>query len=217
MSAELQQAQRPIAVRPTERHTSLCLFLSGKHVELHLRGGIAWPVAPADGGRAIGFAVLVGLDVRTGISYVLEECEFYEVDHVIDRTTGLIKTPGASVWFNMLWQAYGARTLYYHQDEGLHRRYHTLVCRSAMIEPKPRIVCVPFSDGESYPRTALWSMLEAGQLVWSAGSLSYPRLAQWRASPGVSMESVPAVWALGVLAASLVMWPWRDRRREAED
>lgn len=209
MTPEETRARRPVAVTLTARDTSLLQFPSGKQVEMQVRGAICWPTPPQQGGDVMGYAVLGGLDMATGVLEVLEESAFITIPHVLDET-GLITVRGLVGWCNMAWQTYAMQKVFWHQDEERYLLYKKQVNDCAQLQPKPRFVELFWQD-DSLAEAALLTRVTMERLRIYDDAPSYEALQVWKTRPGEDVRRDPAVWALCVLAAGFGQRPWRGK------
>jgi len=181
--------------------------------DYYLRGGICWPEAGvAPGQTPQGFALVIGLNIRTHELNVFEEMPFLTVDHVL-RSDGGIERTGLSVWFNEIWSRYFCRMFYYNQPESLHKTYLFQTIRSKMIEPKPMFCELLWRENRE--NREAWSVVsakvETNKIKMDANSDLNSAMIQYYSS--LDGKIVPsAIWALMCAVYGLERYPWRERK-----
>lgn len=150
----IEMEVRPRAVKwDVDKRVSLLVFgenavaPSGRYL---MRGGICFPMMTESGGLQ-GFAVMCGLNMRTGKVYVFEEKPFKVIDHVINDN--ILELEGLSSWFPDIWKLYFADHFFYHQNYVSAKKYRTKIYRSDMINPKPAMIQTEWRDDDQAMHT----------------------------------------------------------------
>lgn len=174
--------------------------------EYCLRGGVAWPFANQSGTDMTvrGYAVLVGMDIKTGHMTVFEYTEFRTVDHILS-SDGFVKHTGVSVWFNNNWTKYQALNYYWHEVGLVNKRYRLAVKRCIGIKPKPKFREAKWPDGESADHI-IWQTLVEDRLTLPPKLLQ--ALTTGQAQPDIPS---PEKHALLCALASYEQKPYKDR------
>ena|GEM_PF-1967176 len=121
-----------------KRDTTTLHFKDQNSAEYLMRGGLCWPTLIIEGNqeRIEGYALILGVNLRTGVATMFEETPFTCIDHIID-STGKIKYRGLAPWLNKCWSQYFCSKFYWRDSSATYGRYMRDIRRSAMVKPKP--------------------------------------------------------------------------------
>lgn len=179
--------------------------------EYYVRGGVCWPVAvrTSDGRSAVGHAVIVGYNLQTKTYTVFDEQDFICVDPILEA--GKVTFDGVANWLNQCWATFYCHYFYWHQDETTHRLYLMQVLRSAMIQPKPGFIEIPWMDEQAVV-PVMWRLGGTGRLKIDSGVL-HDQLRRFQVELGAyDLCQYPAVHALVCALSGMERWPWREKR-----
>ena len=203
-------------IRNLDRETTTLYFdppkdendVNGESAEFDVRGGIAWPMTYVPAAeRYEGFAVLVGVNIRTGIACVFEETPFVCIEDVVVK--GQIEHEGLVDWFNKVWRLYYCDTFYYHQEPDIHRQWLRMVRDNTMIDPSPAIIEVHWQDFNS-AEVPLLSRLNQHKLGYYAGEPLHQAIKAHKWCEDEKPHC--AVWALMCALAGFARFPWEKPR-----
>ncbi len=152
------------------RQTSILSFRDGSDGEYRMRGGVCWPITIERGGVSDveGYILMSGQNVDTRKITVFEQKKFVVIDHIL-RPDRSIEYEGLSPWFNRCWSKYFARDFFWHQSKELTKNFRLEVTRSAMINPKPQFIEVPWSD-DAETKHIVWRFTKTHKLEYDKGS-----------------------------------------------
>lgn len=198
-----------------QRKTSTLVFANRQQGEYYMRGGICFPLTDVQGDhcKTMGYAVLCGLQVDTGLVRVFEHRPFDSTEHRMDES-GHLLAEGIISWINRNWSIYGARSYYWHEDGVMTETYQHRIRRSKNAMPKPWFVEVLW-PGSGSPEHVIWHRE-------SDGSLAIPRSlreaveAEQAEISRDSRKNVlnPPKHALICALVGLEQNPWRPRRQK---
>lgn len=190
------------------RRTSRLYFDDHPTMECHMRGGICWPIQYEENGQldTNGYAIMAGMDVKTGVVYVFEQEQWVSIDNIINPEDGSMRYVGLSHWFNRVWQEYFGSSFFFHQNFELARRYRLQIYRSPMVYPNPKFKLLPPTDAHDMVST-IWRYVKEGRLKYERGQILDSQLMAVKSG---DKQVLPAVHALGCLLAGLDRYPWRE-------
>ena len=201
--------------KPNNRHanlkrgTSTLYFKDDVPAEYRMRGGVCFPTMINSGGRTDiqGFILMSGQEVKTKKVRIFEQREFIVVEPILGDNQ-LIEFSGIENWLNMCFLRYFARQFFWNQDFELAKKYRLEIIRSQMIEPKPRMIEVPWADKKE-AMTIIWKYIKLGMITWDAGSALDRALEQVKNDDKVML---PAIHALTVLLSGIERFPYKERK-----
>jgi len=144
--------------------------------EYYIRGSLCWPGAGPQRNNiesmkgvayVFGKRVDIPNDERV---FVLNECEFLSIDHIVDENNG-ITYKGASSWFNNAFSYYYCNTFYYNCPPYTHNQYYLQVKRSPLLKPIPSFLKLDWEDA-SVSESLVWRMKEQDLLIRNEGSIA---------------------------------------------
>jgi len=175
--------------------------------EYYMRGGICWPLTPmSPNGIAAGFAVMVGLNVKSQGCIVFDEHDFVVIDNITDDTSSKIINVGAGSFFNRCWSDFFADTYHIVQPDAVHRPYMLDCIRSKSVQPKPHFIAVPGETEDTCERK-IWEAMAAGRLKYKRGGMVATALDLRRIQRGNNPGRV--VVALGAALTGISLYPPR--------
>lgn len=200
--------------KPNSRHanlkrgTSTLYFKDENPTEYRMRGGVCFPMMIHLGGRTDiqGFILMSGQNIKTKQVRIFEQTEFIVVEPILDDKQ-LVEFQGIENWLNMCFSRYFARQFFWNQDFELAKKYRLEIIRSQMIEPKPRMMEVPWVD-EKEAMSIIWKYIKLGRITWDAGSILDRALEQVKNDDKIML---PAVHALTVLLSGIERFPYKER------
>jgi len=204
------KVERPLQAKLDRPRDCVKLFFKTNPVaEYCMRGGVAWPFAYQSGTDMTvrGYAVLIGMDVRTKHMIVFEYAEFCTVDHII-ASDGSMKQTGVSQWLNNNWTKYNAINYYWHEIGIVNLRYRRAVKQCIAINPKPKFKEAKWSDEDS-AQHIIWQAITEERLTMPPKLLQALQVAQ--ANPDMPN---PEQHALLCALASFEQKPWRQREAQ---
>lgn len=189
-----------------ERKTTLLFFDDHDPMECSMKGGVCWPVPFERNGvmDTVGYAVMAGMDLASGVVYVFEQVPWVVIDDIIGAG-GIVKYEGLSHWLNRIWTDYFASVFYFLQTDEVSRRFRLQVIRSNMIRPKPRFVELPPVDVSDLIGV-VWRLIKEGRLRFDKGSEIDRDLTSVKEG---DKQLFPAVHALGCCLTGFDRFPWR--------
>ena len=210
--------QRPVQAKLNPSRKTTTLWFDDKtSSEVYLRGGMCFPRywQPHVEGVIEGGAVLLGLDVRTGVATEYEAMRWYTVEPVNVSGEGAPEFAGIGHWFNMVWSTYYSRRFDFHQDEPTVHKWRLQVRRAAMVRPKPLFIEQPWPrDAEQAEYTILeWNvnhrlrMRKGGELLNAV-----QRHSERPKMPGMVLD--PMIHALICVLIGYDQRPWRDPEKD---
>jgi hypothetical protein len=177
--------------------------------EYFIRGGICWPVILILGeGLPRGYGVLVGENVTTKKSVVLDDQEFVTIENVLDDN-GKVMELGASTFLNRCWSDYFCDTFHIVQMDNIHRPHMLDVMRSEMVKPKPHFIIVQGEAPETVERK-VWENLGIKRLAYKRDGRIAEVIQQRPSQRGAPVG--PELIALGAALAGMDLYPWRPRK-----
>ena len=197
------------AIRPDraiwheEAHAVEIVWSNGAWGRYHVRGGISWPVAvqETDGlhSRVVGWAIAVGVDIKTGACRVIAHTEFSGIEptphrKVVPLVPWLLRTYAECYCFRYYW----------HQPRETTRQYRTLLHRCPQMVPPVRCSEVPWADDN-----AAW------QSVWIAAAeerLTLPSSLYDAIDKHKQHDHNAPLHALTCAMMGMQRWPYRERR-----
>lgn len=195
---------RPIAIqRLGERDTTRVRFDDETVGEYYLRGGIAWPTVDVDKtrGQVRGYAVLVGVNVRTDRACVFESTPFNMISSEVALREGAFAGQPLGPWLNRCWASWYADTFYWHDHGETHTQFRREINRDEAIAPKPRLIQIEWDDEKA-----------AHQVFWNAantGRLALESQAKADVAAGGMEDYGPARHALVCALVGIQRRPWR--------
>ena len=201
--------------KPVNRHANLkkgtvtLYFKDEEPAEYRMRGGVCFPTMVHSGGRSDiqGFILMSGQNVKTGKVQIFEQRDFVIIESILDSNQR-IEFEGIATWLNMCFSKYYARQFFWNQDFELAKKYRLEIIRSQMVEPKPRMMEVPWADEKEAVAT-IWRYIKLGKILWEAGSQIDRALEQVKND---DKEISPVLHALMALLAGIDRFPYRERR-----
>jgi len=200
--------------KPNNRHanlkrgTSTLYFKDKNPAEYRMRGGVCFPMMIHSGGRTDiqGFILMSGQNIKTKQVVIFEQRDFVVVEPILGDNQ-LIEFPGIETWLNMCFSRYFARQFFWNQDFELAKKYRLEIIRSQMIEPKPRMMEILWTD-EKEAMSVIWKYIKLGMIAWDAGSILDRALEQVKND---DKDMLPAVYALAVLLSGIERFPYKER------
>jgi hypothetical protein len=180
-------------------------FADGSTGKYFMRGGICWPRFVNIDNGVLGFAILCGQNVDTGVITVFEQKPFSVIDHVINNETNMIEVEGLSPWFNRCWNMYFARVYYHSASSETRMKYVLKVVESRMIDPKPDFPEINFGEFADFEQS-LWETIMERKLESREGEPLGEALRNWSSA----VEQPPVVDALSCCLAGLERYPYRS-------
>jgi hypothetical protein len=194
-----------------KRKTSILKFADGRQCEVDLRGGICLPISvPRRQNQTVGYAVLGGYDVKTGIISIYEAQEFMTVDPFV--RDGKIIHDGLAGFFGLAWSVYGTKTFYLNQKREMVKKFRLDVVRSKMIQPHPCLIELGFE--EETTRNKFLEYLTLTKVLISEDSELVEALQQFQSDPMIEM---PEVKALAYCCAGFDKFSWREPVKEPDN
>ena len=201
----------PPEVCPKCNGTSFKLSANTITGEYYLMGGVSWPFAVLKGIRHSlrGYAVLCGMQVRTGMVTVFENTEFRSISPV-ENAEGKRVDDGLARWLNRNWMMYQARRYWWYEQGTVNERYAIALKKNREVSPKPLLTrCQWYDDGT--PEHILW-------LRQADNSLRMVEALSAAVKKGDDDPKQPCVESHALLCAlvGLEQKPWKDPKRRRE-
>ncbi len=171
-----------------------------------MRGGIFFPERYEKLGHqeTLGFIVVCGRDVETGIVYVWEQQPFLVITDLLDDENR-VEFRGITQFLNRSWSKYFCKTFFWSQDKVRHKHYLLEILREPMVNPKPT-----FIEGRIDIEDALqsvWTLAKTARLRFPSGSTVHQELEAHQIGEALH----PAVHALACAVGGLGIY---DRSRQ---
>ncbi len=187
-----------------ERGTAQIFFTDAKPREMFVRGSIAWPE-----GSNGGVALVAGQDIKSREVILLGEFEFWSVEHFFEDDQ--LKFRGLSQFLNQNWQDFYCNHYYDHQPFEVRDRYYIQILKSKMINPKPVIVNVKYTD-DKIADNILNEYLHLQRFIAPRDSLVFRHL-----MTRGSKDEKSGVHALRCLLGGFEFSGWRDPEETREE
>jgi len=178
--------------------------------EFYMIGGICWPVQyelPDQPPDVLGYAILAGKDLETGIVYVFEQKDFVTIEHIFNEKQ-IVAYHGLAPWFNTIWARYYANRFYFNQSDEISRKYRLDVIRSEMITSRPQMIEVPMPDIKDALHT-VWRYAKTKGVKIDADSLLGVHLPLAKVDKHKRNIASPPVHALACMLVGLDRFPYR--------
>lgn len=158
--------------------------------EYLMRGGLAFPMLLDDKITIRGYAIMCGLNVKTGVIYVFEEFEYFSIDNIIEDNKLLFE--GLAGQIPIWWKYYFADSFFVNQDFDTKRKYSRQLIRSYLANPSPRFLQVHWKN-EDQPIQSIYEKDAIGKLIYRKNGVLFLEMEMFRAD---SERVLPALHAL---------------------
>lgn len=182
--------------------------------DFEIRGGICWPITYRVDGAidSEGYAIVAGRNLNNGIITIFEQTGFMVTEPIINKRSGAIDFPGLSNFINNAFANYFCNRYYWHQNFELSKRWRLEVSRSQMINPKPRLIEIPWGEDRDADHV-IWSAFKQKKLRFDPDSKLKAQLEQIKKTDK-SKDIYPAVRALQCALMGMQRFPLRRREEQ---